>query len=266
MATVSDNFDRGDGVLVSPWASFGAGANPIAIIADQVRGSVSSSAWNGSYRTEVFDNDQFSQMEIWGNPGSNNWIGTCVRTTSNGQNCYYAYYFNNLASGRFELRLGKLISGVATNLTTVPLGAALTSGTQLNLTVVGNTLRLYQNNVQVASAVDSTFTSGEPGIITFGTTGVGDNWSGGDFAASVSASDSWSVSDSASVSLSHPVFESWSMADSAQASVIAIRNSFDSITFSDRAFLGFIPALIDNPSATLTVTTPYKASLAVIHG
>ena len=47
------------------------------------------------------------------------------------------------------------------------LGRPLATGDVVKATIVGNTIRAYINGMEVGRAVDSTFSSGQPGISFF---------------------------------------------------------------------------------------------------
>ncbi len=99
-----------------------------------------------------------------------------VRVQGNGTGLYVGTYKWN--SGSPELVLFKRINGTWSQLGSAYASGALPAGTQLTLTVVGNSLAFSENGVIRISVTDSSLTSGAPGIMANGTA-TATNWSGG---------------------------------------------------------------------------------------
>ena len=178
--TATDNFARGNGSLGPDWTDMTDGG--LAISSDQVVGT-NASGISGDIRTaETYGSDQYSQIEITSTPvGANQWIGPAVRIQNGGQNLYTGIYYGN--SGSPVLMLFKLVNYTWTQLGSTYASGVLAAGTQLRLSVTGTALTFSENGVARITAVDTSLSSGAPGIIAYGTPAAGD-WAGGDNSSS----------------------------------------------------------------------------------
>jgi hypothetical protein len=169
----SDNFNRANGSLGSGWTDMTDG--PLAVSSQAVAGT--KSAISGDIRTgENYPNDQYSQVTVTSAAlTGTQWIGPVVRAQNGGQNLYAGLYEWN--GGSPLLVLSKRISGTWTQLGSYSSGA-FSTGTQLTLTAIGNTLALADNGTPLVTASDNSLTSGAPGIIANGLA-TADNWVGG---------------------------------------------------------------------------------------
>ena len=115
-----------------------------------------------------------------------------MRLQNNGQNGYLGIYFWN--NGSPELILYKRTSGSWSQLGSPYGSGPLAAGTTLELLAVGDTISFLENGVQRIGVEDSSFTSGAPGIIAYGS-GTVDNWSGGQagFQADYESTDAQGV-------------------------------------------------------------------------
>jgi putative esterase len=129
------------------------------------------------WSAQSFTSDQYSQIQVTSTQlTGNQWIGPAVRAQNSGQNLYAGVYFWN--GGSPELKLFKRISGTWTELGSPYSIGALAAGTQLKLTVVGNSLAFSVNGVDRITAADTSLTGGAPGIMANGTASAQD-WAGG---------------------------------------------------------------------------------------
>jgi chitodextrinase len=175
ITVASDNFNRANGPLGSGWTDMtGAGL----AISNQMVVGTSSSGISGDLRTaESYANDQYSQVTVTSTALSGTqYIGPVVRAQNGGQNLYAGRYEWN--KGSPQLTLYKRVSGTWTQLGTSYSSGTLAAGTQLTLTVIGNTLAFSQNGTPRVTASDNTLASGSPGIVASGTASA-DNWAGG---------------------------------------------------------------------------------------
>jgi hypothetical protein len=170
----SDNFNRVNGSLGSNWTDMTDGG--LAVSSQAVTGTKSNGT-SGDIRTaESYANDQYSQVTLTSTLlTGTQWIGPVVRAQNGGQNLYAGLY--EWTSGSPQLVLSKRINGTWTQLGTYS-GGTLAAGTQLTLTVLGNTLALSQNGTPLVTASDNSLASGAPGIIANGLA-TADNWAGG---------------------------------------------------------------------------------------
>lgn len=181
MGTVTDDFNRADGGLGANWDSSTASDAVPAISSNKC---VGVGALSGSGRTaESFGNDQYASFEVPGSVASGHWVGVVVRRTAvdHGASLYVGIYFNN--GGTPVLQLYKRGPGGGSFVqlgSTFTLPGALSAGDVLKLSAVGTALDLSVNGVSKISLTDSTFSSGQPGVLFAGGGDAVDNWVGSD--------------------------------------------------------------------------------------
>ena len=171
--SASDDFNRADGGLGANWTAITDGG--MAIASQQVTGTVG--VVSGDIRTaETYPGDQYSEVEVTSTPlTGSQWIGPAVRLQNGGQDGYVGIY--NWNSGSPVLQLFKRSGGNWTQLGSTYSSGPLAAGTKLRLTVLGNSISFTANGVERIGLTDSTFGSGAPGIMAFGSA-TADNWSG----------------------------------------------------------------------------------------
>ena len=169
MTTVTDDF-AGTGSLGANWTDFVAG---ISRIAGSAVGTASTDC--ASYYTGAsFGNDQSAEATITVIGGGNQYAGVTVRMSGSGG-------------------YGVVTDGVETLITawpgpsvllSVPSPPAWVVGDKIKLGVVGTTLTVYRNGSAITggSTTDSSFSSGSPGLETFGI-GAVDDFTGTDAGA-----------------------------------------------------------------------------------
>lgn len=127
-----------------------------------------------SYTGETFSNDQYAQAVVYGGAsGDNNPYGPCVRTDANGNG--YCYFPNGQNGQVYILRGGSAVS--VTN--GVPGGSpfihyqncpyigsnGVKAGDTFQISAVGSTITCKDITTGTShSSIDSTFTSGSPGL------------------------------------------------------------------------------------------------------
>ena len=174
---ITDNFNRADeNPLAGNWETVGAGALQLSSNAVKASGSsiLSASGWKSS--VNPFNANQYSKVQFTGihiyDEG-----GVTVRGTAGSNGTYYASIYK---IGAAELSISKVINGTLTELTN---GACtLSLNDTIKLQVSGTTLTAYQNTTQICTIVDSSISSGQPGLFyDYGdaNTTVLDNWEGG---------------------------------------------------------------------------------------
>jgi hypothetical protein len=170
----SDDFNRADGGLGPNWTAVADGG--MSISSQMVIGMAGATA--GDIRTgATYPSDQYSQVEVTSaRLTGGQWIGSAVRLQNGGLNGYVGLYYWN--SGSPELMVFKRSGGGWTRLGSAYSSGPLAAGTQLTLSVVGNSIVFLENGVQRISVADSSFTGGSPGIMAYGNA-TADNWSGG---------------------------------------------------------------------------------------
>jgi hypothetical protein len=179
----SDNFNRanenplGNGV----WTT-GSGNAAMQIVSNQATPTDLSVTNDGSYYSGIsWPANQYSKAKLTVNStlGSTRGPGLFVRQQS-GADTKYMLITDHAASN--NVTLVRISAGVFTNLTGFPLTQAWTDGDTWELRVVGTTLSVWRNGIQVGPNVtDSSITSGSPGIglSTDVTSAAIDDWEGG---------------------------------------------------------------------------------------
>ena len=173
-----DDFNRADGSLGVGWSAISEGG--LTISSNAV---VGSAALAGDVRTaETYSADQFSAVELTSTQlTGGQWVGPAVRMQNGGLDMYLGIYFWN--GGSPELRLYKRSAGNWIQLGSSYSSGPLAAGTVLKLASVGSRIALSEDGVERIVASDGSFSTGQPGIMTFGAASA-DNWSAG--AASTS--------------------------------------------------------------------------------
>lgn len=175
----SDNFNRADGTLASPWAVVQAGRNFLissnAIVAEFLS---QDTCWH--YDGGVtWPDDQYSAAKISVTGSGGVGYGVATRAPTSGTTTHYRCVVDQGASNNIEF--GKKVAGTFTllaNRTT-----AWTNGDVLKVVSSGSTHQIFQNGVQLGADIsDSAIASGKPGM-TYSSTATGggiDDWEGGD--------------------------------------------------------------------------------------
>lgn len=179
-----DDFNRADGSLGSNWTTV-TSMDPLAVAGNECIGTNSGSHNVAYWSANSFDDDQFSEMTVGAaavGPGTTYW-GPVVRAQVGAQS-FYVMYVNNSAVG---VTIYRWQAGSATQIDGGGVAPTVaTPGDVLRLEIVGNALTAYVNGVARATATDSTFASGYPGINIF-RDGTADNWTGGPTVTAVVA-------------------------------------------------------------------------------
>ncbi len=177
-AQVSDDFNRADvNPLAGNWTTC-PGVNGLKIVSNQVL-PTTIGALNGAYwSANTFSNDQYSQATFVS--GLNFDSGLSVRQSASAS----TYYFIGVSGTSWQF--GKRIAGTWSYLGTAQTRTTA-NGTIVRLEVSGTTLKAYFNGVQDAyTFTDSSIASGYPGIGTYSTGLILDDWSGGDIGSAIS--------------------------------------------------------------------------------
>ncbi len=173
--SASDDFNRANGALGSNWTGVSDGGMKIA---SQAAAGTNATGYSGDIRTgEAYSSNQYSQVQLTARQLTGGQrAGPAVRMQAGGQDGYVGMYFWN--SGNPELMLFSRTATTWTELGSTHRTGPLGAGTTLKLEAVGSTLAFLVDGVEVIAAYDNTYTSGAPGIMSYGT-GQVDNWSGG---------------------------------------------------------------------------------------
>lgn len=113
--------------------------------------------------TPTFSADHWAETTIASGGGSVVNQGPCVRIASNTDaDCYLMVF-----SAATNLRLYRIADTGSigfTTLTNVTTGSSVAAGDVLRLQIVGSTLTLFHKGTNYGSVIDSTYSTGQPGI------------------------------------------------------------------------------------------------------
>lgn len=172
--------------LGGDWTTIPGGLGDLQKASGIVRGTATSSR-NGAYNVTAVGDDQYSQATIISAVGGN---APCVAVRiSASDESYYA--FCPIDAGGDAWDLFKQVSGAYTSLSSD--FNAWAPGDVIKIEAQGTAIRGYINGALVASATDSSVTTGQFGIVlsaggTLTDTEI-DDWSGGDFAPPAASGD-----------------------------------------------------------------------------
>lgn len=198
-ATVSDGFVRADGgmsVGQPNWQIMtGYPAVDIPIVTNQL--SVSTGLHAADTRTDAFNPDQFSAVKMGTvQPGAGGFVGMNLRVNAGLNSGYLGCMFNSknpiagfpgTGSGvgtQTSYRIYRLDAGTSVILAavgSVDLNNTLAfnpAGTAYTFMCKGSRFSFRVNGREVLSAVDTTYSSGKPGLMCFPVMTAG-NWTGG---------------------------------------------------------------------------------------
>lgn len=167
-ALYSDDFNRANAALVSPWVTIEGTHN---IVSNKV--TVGPLSPNTSYYNQTFAPDQWAEGDMVWDGGSG---GIIVPTARVNGNDYY-YYWANGANIVVSKRVGGVYNFVSgTSLATV------SPSFKARIEVEGTTIRAYKDGVLAFTGTDTDIATGRPGILSANGEGQGtlDNWRGGD--------------------------------------------------------------------------------------
>jgi hypothetical protein len=167
--TYSDNFNRADGALTTPWVTI-EGTHSIA--SNLV--PVGTGSPNTSKYSATFTNDQWAEADI-ASLGSTSTIMPCVRVNTSGD-LYYAWTDGS------HLIIVKRVGGTYTTVATGPT-FTFAGPNKIAIEVVGSTIKAYLNGTVAITTSDTQVTTGLPGFISANGAGATlDNWRGGNGA------------------------------------------------------------------------------------
>jgi hypothetical protein len=167
-AALSDNFNRANGSLGSPWIN-SPSLTGLAIASNQV--TMGSAAWALAYwdpAVNAAPADQWASVVC----SAGTFMGPVVRHQSGASSGYMCFYNGN-ASGLIYLYS---FTGGTFNFLSNAVGSC-NIGDTLTLQAVGSTLRVLVNGVSTGTFTDTTYSSGQPGIAA--QQGTLDNFSAG---------------------------------------------------------------------------------------
>lgn len=169
----SDDFNRGDGLLVTPWVNIDGSHS---IVSSKV--AVGPASPNNSYYNQTFAADQWAECDLNNNLDGAGVIFPIVRCGTAANADLYYYWVGSPGSRQFQInkRVGGSYSTVASAGGPMPTGQF-----KARLEVEGTTVRAYADGVLVVTATDATIATGRPGMLSAnGTGGTLDNWRCGD--------------------------------------------------------------------------------------
>jgi hypothetical protein len=173
----TDNFDRAnENPLNSNWTKAGTNTNDLRVVSNEVIGTTNLARNAAYYSAGTFGADQYSEVSV-----DDDSIGPAVRIQT-GQSYLAGYTFRE---GHPPEQAGLLViyryltDGTGSTISSV--SGSVSPGDVLRLEMEGTTLTPYKNDVEVPglAVVDTTFTTGYPGIYTWVNTVAADDWEGG---------------------------------------------------------------------------------------
>jgi hypothetical protein len=171
----TDDFNRATATpLGGSWTNWGAyywyGYGGIDISLSATGTGYEYATWNAN----TFADNQYSQVKI-NNTAASDKVGVLVRATSNSG--YYMIAGPDTSKG---VEVGKIVNGTRTTLFTAA-NPFFAKNDIAKLSVVGTTLYWFKNGVCIGSIVDTSLSSGSPGVAGYNQQGGGelDDWEGG---------------------------------------------------------------------------------------
>ena len=157
-ALYSDDFNRANGALGSPWVTVDA--------ALAISGNKLSYSTNGSVQSACYDmplaSDQWAEASLTVLAGTYNSLGPMIRMGTAGlSDAYYLWYDSLAGPPAFQVwkRVGGSYSQVGTNIAT-PAGTY-----KMRLEAQGTTIRVFKDGTQVLSTPDTSIASGKAGFL-----------------------------------------------------------------------------------------------------
>lgn len=185
----TDNFTRANGGVGSNYTTL-FNNTALAIVSNTCQGGTQASDGGGVVNSVGFPNDQWAQTTV-GAVGLTNeaGMGPLVRASLTTETFYTAFATGPGAGGTFWLL--KAVNGSYTTLGS-PAGTVAT-GDVIYLQIIGTTLIVQKNGVQVFTITDASISSGSAGVFYSSQDSVTDTvtaFSAGGFSAN-SASIAW---------------------------------------------------------------------------
>lgn len=179
----TDNFNRANGGLGANWTTMVGDDLPNissnAVVDSDMTNNIDAGAY---YNATSAPNDQYSK--VTGITMTTESVpGTVVRCNTSGAITRYFSFFDT-PGGSANFTIYKVVTGTYTSILTGT--ATIANGDTQQLEVQGTTLNIKRNGTSLNTVGDSAIASGQFGITVVsianaGTTGVLDDWEGGDF-------------------------------------------------------------------------------------
>lgn len=191
MADYTDDFNRADAALTTPWSVI-TSENNFTITGNNVEPVTLGSDSAVRYGNTFADN-QYSQFTLitltGGSSGSDAGIGPALRAAS-GARTYYRILINAAATN--NTFIAKMVGGSYTILSGSDDTVAWAASDVVRGEAEGTTIRLKRNGGEVLSVTDASIASGQAGLTYSSTITAADidDWGGGDLVASAGASRS----------------------------------------------------------------------------
>ena len=167
---VADSFTRADASsLGTNWTTMASWTAPHIASNAAVNNTAATSYAFAYYNAQTFSADQFSQATLSASPTGYNGVGVRVAVGDNG------YWFDCTTGTALLI---KRVTGAQSNLVSAGFTTCATNDV-MRIEAVGTQITAYKNGVQVATASDSSLTSGTPGIEVYFNAGAFQNFVGG---------------------------------------------------------------------------------------
>jgi len=175
----TDDFNRADGNVGANWThirDLAWDATPPQIVTNAVYGKSGGTAhyqvirWAG---TGAFSNDQYAEGTIAGMAfnGSQYFAGVVVRCSADtdaAADFIGAYVEDDAANGsNHTVQVVEMVNGTSSTLATIT-GVAWTNTDKIGVEVIGSTIKVFKDRVQIGSNYTATLTTGKPGALLSG--------------------------------------------------------------------------------------------------
>jgi hypothetical protein len=166
-----DNATRANGAVGANWTVTNNGIN---ISSNNFVGTTPNINDLAYWNANSFSPSQFSEVTITALNGTSDFLGVAVLVSGSGASAQGYNCIENTASV-FIQRISNI-----SNTTIASTSSAGAIGDVLRLEAApGGALTCYKNGVSIATATDTTYTSGQPALFFFSATATSRNWSGG---------------------------------------------------------------------------------------
>lgn len=186
----TENWNRADGDPGADWAQLNLDWGSVTIVSNQFIasagtqpiGNAPAARWVGA---GSFTADQYAKAVFVGPlafGGTSDLVGVIARAsgdTNTARDYYCAFMINNNSgTNPRPLELGKIVDGTYTQLATTSVAWAANDTVEIECE--GTTIRSLRNGAVVDSVVDTSLTTGVPGVVACI---AGDDWEGGNLVA-----------------------------------------------------------------------------------
>lgn len=183
----TDDLNRADGGVGGNYTQFESYSG-LVILSNEVAGTNEGS--RASLRTaESYGADQYAE---WTTPNDMTSAFTWGIVRGSGSGGSRSNYQGTVGTNGTAYYITRVLSGTSVDLASnTSSGPAVSPGDRFRVEVVGTTIRLLRNDVEVLSATDANLSSGAPGIGQYGANTRADDFEFGDIGGGSSFQAAW---------------------------------------------------------------------------